>query len=156
YARSHACADGRVHAQRRALVVADRAADQSAGALKTTGHSKGHHMSVAIETIQKPTVARQDAFDWQDPLDLEGELTEDERMARDTARSYAQDKLFPRALKAFREESFDYAIAREMGALGLLAATLPEQYGGSGFGPVAYGLIAREIERADSGYRSFM
>src|SRR5205823_5218369 len=116
----------------------------------------GHPMSVAIETIEKPPMARQDAFDWQDPLDLESELTQDERMVRDTARSYAQDKLFPRALKAFREESFDPGIAREMGALGLLAATLPEEYGGSGFGPVAYGLIAREIERADSGYRSFM
>jgi glutaryl-CoA dehydrogenase len=113
-------------------------------------------MLEATETIQKPAAARQDAFDWQDPLDLESELTEDERMVRDTARSYAQDKLFPRVLKAFREESFDRAIAHEMGALGLLAATLPEEYGGSGFGSVAYGLIAREIERADSGYRSFM
>ena len=113
-------------------------------------------MSQAAETIHTPAAARPDAFDWQDPLDLEGELTQDERMVRDTARSYAQDKLFPRVLKAFREESFDPAIAHEMGALGLLAATLPEQYGGSGFGPVAYGLIAREIERADSGYRSFM
>jgi len=113
-------------------------------------------MPQAAEIIQKPAAARADAFDWQDPLDLEGELTQDEKMVRDTARSYAQDKLFPRVLKAFREESFDRAIAHEMGALGLLAATLPEEYGGSGFGSVAYGLIAREIERADSGYRSFM
>src|SRR5215475_631693 len=113
-------------------------------------------MSAMTETLEKPAAKRPDAFDWQDPLDLESELTEDERMVRDTARSYSQDKLFPRALKAFREESFDHAIAREMGALGLLAATLPDQYGGSGFGAVAYGLIAREIERADSGYRSFM
>ena len=113
-------------------------------------------MPQAAEIIQKPAAARLDAFDWQDPLDLEGELTQDEKMVRDTARSYAQDKLFPRVLKAFREESFDRAIAHEMGALGLLAATLPEEYGGSGFGSVAYGLIAREIERADSGYRSFM
>src|SRR5215210_3085460 len=102
-------------------------------------------MSAVTETIQKPAAARQDEFDWQDPLDLESELTEDERMVRDTARNYAQDKLFPRVLKAFREESFDREIAHEMGALGLLAATLPEQYGGSGFGSVAYGLIAREI-----------
>src|SRR5262245_14518428 len=113
-------------------------------------------MSAMTETLEKPAAKHQDVFDWQDPLDLESELTEDERMVRDTARSYAQDKLFPRALKAFREESFDRAIADEMGELGLLAATLPEQYGGSGFGPVAYGLIAREIEKADSGYRSFM
>src|SRR6266576_526435 len=113
-------------------------------------------MPQAAEIIQKPAAARLDAFDWQDPLDLEGELTQDEKMVRDTARSYAQDKLFPRVLKAFREESFDRAIAHEMGALGLLAATLPEEYGGSGFGAVAYGLIAREIERADSCYRSFM
>src|ERR1700704_2221312 len=113
-------------------------------------------MPQAAEIIQKPAAARLDAFDWQDPLDLEGELTQDEKMVRDTARSYAQDKLFPRVLKAFREESFDRAIAHEMGALGLLATTLPEEYGGSGFGSVAYGLIAREIERADSGYRSFM
>ena len=96
------------------------------------------------------------AFDWQDPLDLDGELTEDERMVRDTARSYAQEKLFPRVLSAYREERFDRAIMSEMGALGLLGATLPEEYGGSGFGSVAYGLIAREIERVDSGYRSMM
>src|SRR5690349_2033533 len=100
--------------------------------------------------------AAEAAFDWQDPLDLAGELTEDERMVRDTARSYAQEKLFPRVLSAYREERFDRAIMSEMGALGLLGATLPEEYGGSGFGPVAYGLIAREIERVDSGYRSMM
>src|SRR5262245_24417797 len=96
------------------------------------------------------------AFDWQDPLDLEGELTEDERMVRDSARSYAQDKLFPRVLKAYREERFEREIVTEMGALGLLGATLPEEYGGSGLSAVAYGLIAREIERVDSGYRSMM
>ena len=95
-------------------------------------------------------------FDWQDPLDLEGELTEDERMARDTARDYAQEKLFPRVLKAYREERFDREIISEMGELGLLGATLPEEHGGSALGPVAYGLIAREIERIDSGYRSMM
>src|SRR4051795_6695555 len=110
----------------------------------------------AAKHEKKTSPLTEATFDWQDPLDLESELTEDERMVRDTARSYAQDKLFPRVLKAFREESFDRDIAHEMGALGLLAATLPEQYGGSGFGSVAYGLIAREIERADSGYRSFM
>jgi glutaryl-CoA dehydrogenase len=96
------------------------------------------------------------AFNWQDPLDLESELTEDERMVRDTARAYAQEKLFPRILTAYRDERFDREMATEMGALGLLGPTLPEQYGGAGLGPVAYGLIARELERIDSGYRSFM
>ncbi|MCC6887406.1 MAG: acyl-CoA dehydrogenase [Hyphomicrobiales bacterium] len=96
------------------------------------------------------------AFDWQDPLDLEGELTAEERMVRDTARAYAQDKLFPRVLKAFREEHFERAVVNEMGELGLLGPTLPEEYGGSALGEVCYGLIAREIERADSGYRSVM
>jgi glutaryl-CoA dehydrogenase len=114
-------------------------------------------------TAPKPGRARKSAspltdasFDWADPLDLEGELTEEERMVRDTARDYAQDKLFPRVLSAYREERFDREIVNEMGALGLLGATLPQDYGGSGFGDVAYGLIAREIERADSGYRSMM
>src|ERR1700686_2031309 len=92
------------------------------------------------------------AFDWQDPLDLAGELTEDERMVQSTARGYAQDRLFPRVLAAFREERFDREIMTEMGALGLLGPTLPEEYGGAGLGAVAYGLIAREIERVDSGY----
>jgi len=96
------------------------------------------------------------AFDWQDPLDLEGELTEEERMVRDSARDYAQEKLFPRVLKAYREERFEREIVTEMGALGLLGATLPEEYGGSGLSAVAYGLIAREIERVDSGYRSML
>jgi glutaryl-CoA dehydrogenase len=75
---------------------------------------------------------------------------------RDTARDYAQEKLFPRVLKAFRDESYDPAVVREMGALGLLGSTIPEEYGGAGLGYVAYGLIAREIERVDSGYRSAM
>ena len=96
------------------------------------------------------------AFDWEDPLDLEGELTEEERMVRDTARGYAQDKLFPRVLLAYREEKFDRAIMTEMGELGLLGPTIPEKYGGADLGYVAYGLIAREVERVDSGYRSAM
>src|SRR6202034_3058524 len=95
-------------------------------------------------------------FNWDDPLDLESELTEEERMVRDTACDYAQDKLFPRVLKAYRDESYDPAIIREMGALGLLGSTIPQEYGGAGLGYVAYGLIAREIERVDSGYRSAM
>ena len=86
-------------------------------------------------------------YDWQDPLALEAELTADERMVQDTARGYAQDRLFPRVLTAFREERFDREIMTEMGALGLLGSTLPEAYGGAGLGHVAYGLIAREIER---------
>jgi glutaryl-CoA dehydrogenase len=100
---------------------------------------------------------RDDApFSWEDPLDLESELTEEERMVRDTARGYAQDKLFPRVLSAYREERFDREIMSEMGALGLLGPTVPEEYGGAGLGYVAYGLIAREVERVDSGYRSAM
>jgi glutaryl-CoA dehydrogenase len=110
--------------------------------------------------MQKPAPTREKAaagepgFAWDDPLDLEGELSEDERRVRDTARAYAQDKLFPRVLTAYREERFDRDIMTEMGALGLLGPTIPEAYGGAGVGYVAYGLIAREIERVDSGYRS--
>jgi glutaryl-CoA dehydrogenase len=104
----------------------------------------------------KPSRAREPDFNWEDPLDLEGELTEDERMVRDTARGYAQDKLMPRVLLAYREERFDREIFNEMGALGLLGPTIPEEYGGAAMGYVAYGLIAREIERVDSGYRSAM
>src|SRR6202045_1092083 len=96
------------------------------------------------------------AFKWDDPLDLEGELTEEERMVRDTARDYAQDKLFPRVLKVYHDESYDPAVILEMGALGLLGPTIPEEYGGAGLGYVAYGLIAREVEMVDSGYRSAM
>jgi glutaryl-CoA dehydrogenase len=103
----------------------------------------------------EPPSARPE-FNWEDPLDLEAELTEDERMVRDTARGFAQDKLFPRVLEAFRDETFDRAIMAEMGELGLLGATIPEEYGGSSLGYVAYGLIAREVERVDSGYRSAM
>jgi glutaryl-CoA dehydrogenase len=94
------------------------------------------------------------AFKWDDPLDLEGELTEEERMVRDTARDYAQEKLFPRVLAANREGTFNPAIIREMGELGLIGSTIPQEYGGAGLGYVSYGLIAREIERVDSGFRS--
>ncbi len=96
------------------------------------------------------------AFDWADPLRLEDQLEPDERMVRDSARSYAQSRLAPRVLEAFRHETSDPAIFREMGALGLLGATIPESYGGAGLSHVCYGLIAREIERVDSGYRSMM
>ena len=96
------------------------------------------------------------SFQWADPLLLEEQLGEDERMVRDSARAYAAGKLLPRVTEAFRHEKSDPAIFREMGALGLLGATLPEQYGGAGLSYVSYGLIAREIERVDSGYRSMM
>ncbi|MHA1545486.1 MAG: acyl-CoA dehydrogenase family protein, partial [Alphaproteobacteria bacterium] len=96
------------------------------------------------------------SFDWRDPLGLENDLTEEERLVRDTAHNYAQDKLGPRILNAFRNEVFDREIMNEMGALGLLAATLAPEHGGSGLGYVSYGLIAREVERIDSGYRSAM
>ena len=95
-------------------------------------------------------------FDWQDPFRMEDQLTEEERMLRDGARAYAQEKLQPRVIAAYRDESTDPAIFREMGEMGLLGVTVPEQYGGLGASYVAYGLIAREVERVDSGYRSMM
>ena len=95
-------------------------------------------------------------FSWEDAFELEGQLGDDERMMRDTARAYAQDKLQPRVVDAFANEQTDPAIFREMGAQGLLGTTVPETYGGVGASYVAYGLIAREIERVDSGYRSMM
>ncbi len=95
-------------------------------------------------------------FSWTDPLDLASRLTDDERLVADSARAYAQDRLMPRVGEAFEEESFDREIMREMGALGLLGATLPSRYGCAEVSHVAYGLISREIERVDSGYRSAM
>ncbi|HYB49568.1 MAG TPA: acyl-CoA dehydrogenase [Burkholderiaceae bacterium] len=95
-------------------------------------------------------------FNWEDALALDEQLREDERMVRDAARQYAQERLAPRILQAFREERTDRTIFTEMGALGLLGATIPEQYGGAGLNYVCYGLIAREIERVDSSYRSMM
>ena len=95
-------------------------------------------------------------FKWDDPLLLDSDLAEDERMVRDAAYAYAQDKLMPRIKEAFRHEQTDPAIFPEMGALGLLGVTLPAEYGGAGLNYVCYGLIAREIERVDSGYRSMM
>jgi glutaryl-CoA dehydrogenase len=96
------------------------------------------------------------SFVWDDPLLLAEQLSEDERMVRDAAYAYAQDKLMPRVTDAFRHERSDPAIFREMGALGLLGATLPAEFGGAALNYVCYGLIAREIERVDSGYRSMM
>ncbi|MCU0897308.1 MAG: acyl-CoA dehydrogenase [Burkholderiales bacterium] len=99
---------------------------------------------------------RKAVFQWEDPLLLGEQLTEDERMVREAAAAYCQDQLASRVLEAFRHEKSDPAIFREMGALGLLGPTIPAQYGGAGLNYVAYGLIAREVERVDSGYRSMM
>ena len=96
------------------------------------------------------------SFKWDDPLLLEDQLTEEERMVRDTAHAYAQEKLLPRVRDAFRNETTDPSIFREMGELGLLGLTLPAEYGGAALNYVCYGLVAREIERVDSGYRSMM
>jgi glutaryl-CoA dehydrogenase len=103
-----------------------------------------------VSSTQRPS------FNWQDPLLLESLLSEDERMIRDTAHQYCQEKLMPRILEANRNEVFDPTIMTELGELGLLGCTLPEKYGGSGVNYVTYGLIAREVERVDSGYRSAM
>jgi len=100
--------------------------------------------------------ATKPAFKWDDPFLLDAQLTDDERMVRDTAHAYAQEKLAPRIREAFRHELVDASVFPEMGALGLLGATIPETYGGAGLGYVCYGLIAREVERVDSGYRSMM
>ncbi|HRL21046.1 MAG TPA: acyl-CoA dehydrogenase [Alcaligenes sp.] len=96
------------------------------------------------------------SFHWDDPLLLNQQLNDEERMVRDAAHAYAQEKLLPRVLEAFRHERTDPAIFAEMGELGLLGATIPEEYGGAGLNYVSYGLIAREVERVDSGYRSMM
>ncbi|MFE8585641.1 acyl-CoA dehydrogenase [Sphingomonas sp. NCPPB 2930] len=101
-------------------------------------------------------MSRMGKFDWADPLLLDDQLTDDERMIRDTARAYADDRLAPRIIDAFANEHTDPAIFREMGELGLLGPTIPEEFGGVGASYVAYGLIAREVERIDSGYRSMM
>ncbi len=112
-------------------------------------------------STDKPSLKPKDSpslasFNWEDPLMLDSQLTEEERMIRDAARAYAQDKLQPRIIAAYANEETDPAIFREMGEMGLLGATLPEEYGGIGAGYVTYGLVAREIERVDSGYRSMM
>src|SRR6267154_664690 len=108
-------------------------------------------MSVRLQAKDKPSPVN---FQWDDPFMLDEQLTEDERMIRDTARAYAQDKLQPRVTKAYLEEKVDRDIFHEMGELGLIGITLPEEYGCANASYVAYGLVAREIERVDSGYRS--
>jgi glutaryl-CoA dehydrogenase len=115
---------------------------------------KAGHKAEKRET--KGVQIKDAAFNWEDPLDLEGELSEEERMVRDTARDYAQEKLFPRVLAANRDGNFNPDVIKEMGELGLLGSTIPEEYGGAGLNYVCSGLIAREIERVDSGYRSLM
>ncbi|CAA9546854.1 MAG: Glutaryl-CoA dehydrogenase [uncultured Sphingosinicella sp.] len=95
-------------------------------------------------------------FDWADPFGLDSQLSDEERLVRDTAAGYAQERLQPRVTEAYLEESFDRAIMSEMGELGLLGATIPTEYGGAGLNYVSYGLVAREVERVDSGYRSAM
>ena len=95
-------------------------------------------------------------FDWADPFDLNHQLTDEEKLVRETAEGYAQEKLQPRVTRAYLDEDFDRSILTEMGELGLLGATIPNEYGGAGLGYVSYGLIARAVERVDSGYRSAM
>jgi len=106
--------------------------------------------------MSNSTSTNQPSFNWQDPLLLDSLLSEEERMIRDSAHQYCQEKLLPRVLEANRNEIFDPEIMRELGALGLLGATLPEKYGCANVNYVTYGLIAREVERVDSGYRSAM
>jgi len=108
---------------------------------------------MALAPQSKPNL---ETFDWEDAFRFDSQLTEDERLIRDSARSYAQEKLQPRVLEAFQEEKTDPEIFREMGEMGLLGITVPEEYGGIGAGYVSYGLVAREVERVDSGYRSMM
>ena len=112
-------------------------------------------------TDTKPTLRAKDApdlssFDWTDPFRLSDQLSEDERMIADAAKAYAQEKLRPRVTSAYANEECDPSIFREMGEMGLLGTTIPEEYGGLGSGYVTYGLVASEVERVDSGYRSMM
>ncbi|MFD3190845.1 acyl-CoA dehydrogenase [Sedimentitalea sp. HM32M-2] len=114
-----------------------------------------------MNIAEKPTLKAKDApelggFDWTDPLRLDDQLTEDERMIAASARAYAQEKLQPRVTAAYANEETDPEIFREMGEMGLLGVTVPEEYGGIGAGYVSYGLVSREVERVDSGYRSMM
>lgn len=118
-------------------------------------------MPDTLHSAAQPKLKAKDApdlgrFDWEDPFRLNDQLTEEERMLRDAARAHAQEKLQPRVVAAYREETTDPSIFREMGEMGLLGVTIPEEYGGLGASYVAYGLVAREVERVDSGYRSMM
>ncbi|MCC0070684.1 MAG: acyl-CoA dehydrogenase [Rhodobacteraceae bacterium] len=108
---------------------------------------------MALKPKDAPDLSR---FDWEDAFRMDDQLSEEERMLRDGARAYAQEKLQSRVIAAYRDEATDPAIFREMGGMGLLGVTIPEEYGGIGASYVAYGLVAREVERVDSGYRSMM
>ena len=111
-------------------------------------------MDSIAEPLAKPKTKA--VFDWADPFGLDAQLSEEERMVRDTAKAYADAQLMPRIIEAFREEKTDIEIFREMGALGLLGITVNQNYGGAGMSHVCYGLVAREVERIDSGYRSML
>src|SRR6056297_3256627 len=113
-------------------------------------------MSLDAPTIREKDKPDLGAFDWADPYLLNTQLAEEERLIADSARSFAQETLQPRVTKAYAKETSDPEIFREMGEMGLLGTTIPEEYGGLGAGYVTYGLVAREIERVDSGYRSMM
>src|SRR6266851_5420611 len=112
-------------------------------------------MTGSAALVQSSAARAETHFDWSDPLLLDEALSEDERMVRDSAHAYCQEKLFPRVLEANRHEHFDREIMNEMGTLGFLGSTI-EGYGCAGVNYVSYGLIAREVERVDSGYRSAM
>jgi glutaryl-CoA dehydrogenase len=111
---------------------------------------------VSSHTTTAPSQKTKVPFNWADPFLLDQQLTEEERMIRDSARAYCQDKLAPRVLEMFRNEGTDVSIFRELGALDMLGIVIPEEYGGAGLGYVSYGLVAREVERVDSGFRSMM
>ncbi|MBA98056.1 acyl-CoA dehydrogenase [Sulfitobacter sp.] len=113
-------------------------------------------MSTELPVLKAKDAPDMGSFDWADPFRLVDQLTEDERMIQQSARAYAQEKLQPRVIDAFANETTDPSIFREMGDMGLLGVTVPEQYGGLGGSYVSYGLVAREVERVDSGYRSMM
>jgi glutaryl-CoA dehydrogenase len=115
--------------------------------------AKSKEYDMSVKAKDAPDLNR---FNWEDPFAFDAQLSEEERMMRDAAKAYAQDKLQPRVIAAYRDEQTDAEIFREMGAMGLLGVTIPEEYGGLGGSYVSYGLVAREVERVDSGYRSMM
>ncbi len=118
--------------------------------------TRPHAGAACVQTIPRGITVAKALFQWDDPLLLDQQLSEDERLLRDATAKYAREQLAPRVLEAFRHEQTDPAIFREMGKIGLLGATIPPAYGGAGLSYVGYGLIAREIERVDSGFRSMM
>jgi glutaryl-CoA dehydrogenase len=120
-------------------------------------HFEETTMSQAAEKRHaNPAILKDAAFQWEDPLGIENELTEEERMVRDSTRGFAQERLMPNIAEAYAQEKYDPTLIPAMAKVGLLGSTIPEEYGGAGLGYVCYGLIARELERVDSGYRSAM